>query len=154
MNNLLISTTIFLCLITSCKKDNNIKEKYEIKYHSNGRIITIEKSYTTSVNIDIIQVLTFTKDGSLLWLKNYKRDKNDKKNSLLKVYGKIFNFDILNGYPESIINYKNNLKEGVYRKYNEKTGFLIQKGQYKNDKPVGVWKFYDKNGKFLKSIKY
>ena len=41
--------------------------------------------------------------------------------------------------------YKNGKKDGVYRSY-WGNGNLMQRGSYQNDKPKGLWIYYDKDG--------
>lgn len=46
---------------------------------------------------------------------------------------------------------KNSKVDGKFVTFHQSTGNIETVGQYRNSKKAGVWKFYDKNGKYLKS---
>ena len=48
---------------------------------------------------------------------------------------------------------KNGMKHGDYREYS-KNGQLIIKGKYKNDKKVGLWRFYNEEGNQIKKERF
>ena len=100
----------------------------------------------------------------IMTTENYSKGKLEGLRSVFYISGKI---------AEEIM-YKNNLKNGFYKKYTEKgdlleesnfkndvydglaifrdgNGVLVSKGQFVNGKKAGIWQFYEK-GKLIKEV--
>jgi len=52
-----------------------------------------------------------------------------------------------NGLEAGVTFYINGVRNG-YSSVKRPNGAMYYHGEYKDDKPVGVWKYYDENGKF------
>lgn len=57
------------------------------------------------------------------------------------------------GELKLVVGIKNGLKHGSYREYS-KSGSLIVKGKYRNDKKVGTWRYYTDEGDLKRKKRY
>jgi antitoxin component YwqK of YwqJK toxin-antitoxin module len=57
------------------------------------------------------------------------------------------------GIEQSTIHYENGLREG-FSIVKRPDGTLFYTGEYKNDKPTGLWKFYDEKGVEISTKQY
>ena len=57
------------------------------------------------------------------------------------------------GDLETETTYQNSVKNGVFKEYNKANRISIE-GNYKNNEKDGIWKIYDLAGKLSKEIEY
>lgn len=58
-----------------------------------------------------------------------------------------------NGLEASVTFYTNGIRNG-FSSVRRPNGAFYYHGDYKDDKPVGIWKYYDESGKFLRDQNY
>jgi len=110
-----------------------------IYYHKDGKSIMIEENYLNGkLNGDY---KTFYPTGKPTVIAQYKNGKLEGKYQRYSIKNKIY----------EDFTYKNGKRNGYAIFYNRLTGLKQEEGNYKNDKKVGLWKFYI-DGKFARSI--
>ena len=92
---------------------------------------------------ELIRETTWYPHKKLQMTGEYKDGKRDGKWMYYYENGNIWS----EGY------FKNGKSEGK-RVTHYETGRVFYEGYYEQERRVGVWKFYDENGKFLKSVDY
>ena len=160
-------------------KKNEIEPSKE--YTSKGLKIALIKKYYSNGNLEFIgnvfsenmlknkalhgYAFTYYSDGNFNKLCNY--NDSELEGMYLSYYPNGFHQNIYNykngefhgpnyWYYEKNeqknieLNFNNGLREGKCLHYYE-SGGLKMEGEYKNDVPVGIWKWYDENGKVIKS---
>ncbi|MBM3447824.1 MAG: hypothetical protein FJX90_01800 [Bacteroidetes bacterium] len=140
MRNLLLFF-IALLLFTSCDELDSATPK-EIKTINGYKIV----GYYEIDGTDSIKVgeRTFYPNSEKVYLEF--RIKDGKR------HGECLSF-FQNGTRQSLNTYKEGVLNGDYRVWHE-NGELQIEGQYENNKEVGEWVFYDKDGNVKKTQKF
>lgn len=99
-------------------------------FHEDGKTVMSEENYVDGKLHGAYK--TFFKDGKPTEVANYK---DGKLNGNYKKYA-------IKGHIYQDLNYLNGLLHGEVKYYSRKTGELVTKGQFKNDKRVGTWENY------------
>lgn len=140
MRNLLLFFTALL-LFTSCDELDSATPK-EIKTINGYKIV----GYYEIDGTDSVKVgeRTFYPNSEKVYLEF--RIKDGKR------HGECLSF-FQNGTRQSLNTYKEGMLNGDYRVWHE-NGELQIEGQYENNKEVGEWVFYDKDGNVKKTQKF
>ena len=119
---------------------NKWKHGLQVEYYKNGR-----KLEETPYEFDQIhgKKKTFEKSGKLSSVENYERGHQQGMTILYRKGKKLEEF-----------NFKRDLLNGVYKKFNTKNGKALITGNYKKDKKHGKWNYYSKKGELIKSETY
>ncbi|RPE00870.1 toxin-antitoxin system YwqK family antitoxin [Aureibaculum marinum] len=99
-------------------------------YHEDGKTVMSEENYVDG-KLDG-DYKTFYESGKPTEIGYYK---NGKLDSVYRKYS-------IKGHLYQHLNYKNGLLNGKAVYYNRKTGELTTKGEFKDDKKVGLWENY------------
>lgn len=92
-------------------------------------------------------------DGQNLIIEEYFDNGKKSKSTVFPLDN--LKFKTLTKYNEDgkitlIASYKNGIVNGLFKKFYE-NGFLMEEGEYKTMKKVGIWKYYDEEGNLTKT---
>ena len=158
---------ISLCILTNCKIDvNQTKNRYEVFVGDSATLLEAEnKFYKTPKSIfkDLIGS-PFATD-SIYYVYTNSPSKNDWFYEIRKekigviaqtidsiFHGKYYTY-YDNGKVRSIGNYNRGKKSGLWTQFHQ-NGNQINYGEYRNDKPVETWFFYDSLKSFRQERRY
>lgn len=108
----------------------------EKKYHPNGKLGQQKKMVDGKLEGDFI---TYNQDGIMVDKKEFVKDFLIKHITYYE-----------NGRKDEERNYKNGKFQGVYERYTDE-GVKIEEGKFENDVRVGIWKKYNRKTKRLET---
>lgn len=112
---------------------NGIKEGTWVTYHSSNGVPKTLESFAGGMYNGIY--LEFNDRGHIELRANYKNNQLDGMWATYKF-----------GRPTETRQYKNGVMDGVHRKYNDRTGKLLEEINYKNGKYDGTYRFFNDEG--------
>jgi antitoxin component YwqK of YwqJK toxin-antitoxin module len=133
---------IVLCaaLLWSCSEENKAKPESEEKSKSESKTPETELNPEDLVELKG-NLFTEYYDAAKTKIKfQGEHDENGKRHGKWVHYHK-------NGTEASITFYTNGIRNG-FSSVKRPNGAMYYHGEYKDDKPVGVWKYYDEKGVF------